>query len=111
LELVSANGYILSDKSLTPKLSVGTSNAVGQSLNPNLQSPSAATAGNAEEELLWKRQSGEAIRPWYKKWWVWGIIGGTAAAVTTGVIISNSAGSSSIIVDNGGNVATPSATP
>lgn len=49
----------------------------------------ATLKGNAAEPLVLRIAPGEALKPWYKKWWVWTLVGVAAGAgVALGVALS-----------------------
>jgi tetratricopeptide (TPR) repeat protein len=53
----------------------------------------ASLTGNAALPLQLKVQPGSETKPWYKKWWVWAIIGAAAGAgAAIGVTLSNGGG-------------------
>lgn len=101
LEQISDNGYVLADKSLNPKVTQGPqSNKDTSSTGTVLSGPQAGEA--AGEAYLKATQ--EQRRPWYKKWWIWGILAGAGAAAAGVAILTDGSGKNTIIIDNGGNV-------
>jgi tetratricopeptide (TPR) repeat protein len=88
---IDARGYVVSRLMLEQQ-----KNDAGKSesnINPDLLSQDPNSTNNHQPTL----------RPWYKKWWIWGVVAGGAGLTIGGVLLfsgSSSSSTSTLVIDN-----------
>ncbi len=96
---IATTGYIVPEKSLSPKIAAPTETTVQPKQPPP---PIKLNMGKDQPMPVAKKSSGRS-KVW-KKWWFWAIVGGIVTGTSVGIVIASDSDSDKILVDNSGNI-------